>query len=146
MKRMGMLMSLALAICLTATGAAYAQDAYREGSVWSVGFIKVKPGMLDQYMRDLTATRKPLLEEAQRQGLILSHRMLSGNSMGRDDFNMILLVEYKNWAAFDGLSAKFDALSNRVIGNEEKRTQVMVKRTDMREIVGGKSMQEIHFR
>jgi hypothetical protein len=33
-----------------------------------------------------------------------------------------------------------------VIGNEEKRTQVMVKRGDMREIVGGKNMQEIHFR
>src|SRR6478672_8518887 len=106
MKRMAVLLSLVLAVFVSS--AAFAQDAYREGSVWSVSLIKVKPGMFDAYMRDLTTTRKPLMEEAQKQGLILSHRMLAGNSMGRDDFNMILLVEYKNWAAYDGLTAKFD--------------------------------------
>ena len=144
MKRMAVLLSLVLAVFVSS--AAFAQDAYREGSVWSVSLIKVKPGMFDAYMRDLTTTRKPLMEEAQKQGLILSHRMLAGNSMGRDDFNMILLVEYKNWAAYDGLTAKFDALNNRLIGNEDKRTQIMVKRGDMREILGAKDMQEVHFR
>ena len=146
MKRIALLLSFALAVWASATSAVFAQDAYREGSVWSVSLIKVKPGMFDAYMRDLTTTRKPLMEEAQKQGLILSHRMLAGNSMGRDDFNMILLVEYKNWAAYDGLTAKFDALNNRLIGNEDKRTQIMVKRGDMREILGAKDMQEVHFR
>ena len=147
MKNAGAFVSMVLAIGLLAAQPAIAQEkAYKEGSVWSIALIKVKPGMFDQYMRDLSATRKPILEEGKKQGLILSHRMLSGNSANRDDFNMILLVEYKDWAAFDGLSAKFEAIGNRVIGGEEKQVQLMVKRADMREIFGGKNMQEYHFK
>jgi hypothetical protein len=59
---------------------------------------------------------------------------------------MILMVEYKNWAAFDGLTAKFDAITGKLVGNEDKRTQITVKRTDMREILGSKNMQEMHFK
>lgn len=146
MKRTGMLLSFAIAICLSAAGGAFAQEAYRDGTVWSVSFIKVKPGMFDVYVRDLAGTRKPLMEEAQRQGLIVSSRMLAGDSMGNGDFNLMLLVEYKNWAAFDGLSAKFEALNKSTIGSTEKQQQIMIKRVDMREIIGGKNFQEVHFR
>jgi len=51
--------------------------------------------------------------------------------------------EYRNWAAFDGLTEKFEAIEVKLIGNEEKRTQLMIKRTDVREIVGEKVMQEL---
>jgi hypothetical protein len=58
----------------------------------------------------------------------------------------MLMVEYKNWAAFDGLSDKFDALSLKVVGSEEKQIQTMVKRTEMREILGDKVVQELTFK
>jgi len=102
--------------------------------------------MFNTYIRDLAASRKPLMEEAKKQGLILSEKMLSGSAANRDDFNMILMVEYKNWAAYDGLSAKFDVISNKMIGSEDKRMQINVKRTDMREIVGSKNMQEVSYK
>jgi len=69
--------------------------------------------------------------------------VLSGLSAGRDDFDVMLLDEFKNWAAFDGISAKFEAIESKIIGNEEKRTQLMTKRTEVREIVGEKVMQEL---
>jgi len=56
------------------------------------------------------------------------------------------MVEYKNWAAFDGLSDKFDALALKVVGSEEKQVQTMVKRTEVREIVGQKTLQELTFK
>src|SRR5262249_26807336 len=84
--------------------AGLAQDKpYKEGAIWSVTFVKVKPGMFDIYLRDLAANRKPLMEQAKKEGLILQERMLAGQSNGRDDFDLMLMVEYKNWAAFDGL-------------------------------------------
>jgi hypothetical protein len=127
--------------------ATHAQDKpYTEGTVWSVSFIKVKPGMFDVYMRDLASQRKKLMDEAKKQGLIVSERMLSGSSMGRDDWDLMLMVEYKNWAAFDGLSAKFDALALKIVGSEEKQLQTMVKRTETREILGEKTLQEITFK
>jgi hypothetical protein len=147
MKFPTMIFSTVFAVGLLTTGSAVAQETpYKEGSVWNVTLIKVKPGMFNTYIRDLAATRKPLMEEAKRQGLVISEKMLSGNSANRDDFNMILMVEYKNWAAYDGLSDKFQALSSKVVGSEDKQMQINVKRTDVREIFGSKNMQELTYK
>jgi len=122
----------------------YGQEKpYTEGSVWYITMIRVKPGMLDVYMRDVLPLRKKIDEEAKKQGLILSDHILSGNASGRDDFDVMFLTEYKNWAAFDGLSAKYDAIVGTIIGSEEKQVQLMTKRTEVREIVGEKQMQEL---
>lgn len=121
-----------------------AQDKpYTEGSVWAITFIRVKPGMFDVYMRDVLPMRKKINEEARKQGLMLSSRVLSGNANGRDGWDVMLMDEYKNWAAFDGLSAKFDAIMSKVVGTEDKQVQVMTKRTEVREIMGDKVMQEL---
>jgi hypothetical protein len=144
MKIVALCTMLALAIVAPST---FAQDKpYKEGPIWAVTFIKVKPGMFDVYIRDLAANRKPLMEQARKDGLILSEKMLAGESSGREDFDLILMVEFKNWAAFDGLSDKFRALSQKMVGSEDKQTQMMIKRTDVREILGTKNMQEISYR
>jgi len=122
----------------------YGQEKpYTEGSVWYITMIRVKPGMLDVYMRDVLPLRKKIDEEAKKQGLILSDHILSGNASGRDDFDVMFLTEYKNWAAFDGISAKYDAIERKIIGSEEKAVQLMTKRTEVREIIGEKPMQEL---
>ncbi len=122
------------------------EKPYKEGSVWTVTFVKVKPGMMDTYLRDLGANRKKLMEQAKKDGLILSERLLSGDATGREDFDLILMVEFKNWAAFDGLSDRFRALAEKMVGSEDKQVQMMTKRTEVREIVGTKTMQEIFLR
>jgi hypothetical protein len=122
------------------------EKPYKEGSVWTVTFVKVKPGMMDTYLRDLGANRKKLMEQAKKDGLILSERLLSGEATGREDFDLILMVEFKNWAAFDGLSDRFRALAEKMVGSEDKQVQMMTKRTEVREIVGTKTMQEIFLR
>ena len=122
------------------------EKPYKEGSVWTVTFVKVKPGMMDTYLRDLGANRKKLMEQAKKDGLILSERLLSGEATGREDFDLILMVEFKNWAAFDGLSDKFRALAEKTVGSQDKQVQMMTKRTEVREIVGTKTMQEIFLR
>lgn len=127
--------------------AALAQDkTYKEGSVWGLTFVNVKPGMMDIYLRDLSANRKKLMEQAKKDGLILSEKILTGDGAGRDDFNLMIMVEFRNWAAFDGLSDKFRALAEKMVGSEEKQTQMMVKRTEVREIIGGKNMQEVFLK
>ncbi|MBV9360723.1 MAG: hypothetical protein JO292_04980, partial [Betaproteobacteria bacterium] len=80
------------------------------------------------------------------EGLILQEKMLAGESAGREDFDLILMVEYKNWAAFDGLNDKFRTLAQKIVGSEDKQTQMMIKRSDVREIIGTKNMQEISYK
>jgi hypothetical protein len=123
---------------------AYAQEKpYTEGSVWSISMIRVKPGMLDVYMREVLPLRKKINEEAKKQGLVVSDHIFSGTSMGRDDWDVMFMTEYKNWAAFDGITAKYDAIASKIIGSEDKQVQLMTKRTETREIIGDKTMQEL---
>ena len=124
--------------------AALAQEKpYTEGTVWVISMIRVTPGMLDVYLRDFLPLRKKMTDEATKQGLLVSSRILSGNSMGRDDWDVMILEEYRNWAAFDGISARFEALAARIIGPEDSQLQLMTKRADVREVLGTKVMQEL---
>ena len=62
---------------------------------------------------------------------------------GRDDWDIMFMDEYKNWAAFDGINAKYDAIMGKLVGAEDKQVQLMTKRTEVREILGDKVMQEL---
>ncbi len=139
------LVSAAILLVLSlASVPVHAQDKpYTEGSVWNISMIRVKPGMLDVYMREVLPMRKKINEEAKKQGLLVSSHVLSGNALGRDDWDVMFMDEYKNWAAFDGISAKYDAMMSKIVGPEDKQVQVMMKRTEVREILGNKTMQEL---
>lgn len=133
-----------VAILLLTSAPAWSQDRpYKEGSIWTVTFVKTKNGLGDDYLREIIPARKKLMDEAQKQGLIVSYKILSGISSNREDWDIMFLDEYKNWAAFDGLTAKFDAVAKKVIGDEAAQTQAMVKRVEVRELIGDKVMQEL---
>jgi len=105
--------------------------------------IKTKTGLTDEYLKQITGTVKPVYEEAKKQRIILSYKILNGEASDPHDFNILILVEYPNWAAFDTLRDKMDPLLAKVMGSEERRTDMAVKRLDVREILGTKTMREI---
>lgn len=147
MTRIQSIAGFVLGLFLFGSQASYAQDKpYKEGTVWSVSFIKVKPGMFDVYMSDLLPKRKKMFEEAKKAGLVLSEKMLAGEAFGPGDFDIILMTEFKNYAALDGLSDKYDVIMSKVIGSQEVQVKTMVKRTETREIVGNKTMQELLYK
>jgi hypothetical protein len=124
-----------------------AQDKpWKDGTVWNVTFVKTKPGMGDTYLRDLAANWKKIMDAAQKDGLIVSYKVLDGSAANRDDWDLMLMTESKNWASFDNASEKWEALTAKVIGSEEKQQQMMIKRTDVREILGNKVLQEVVFK
>jgi hypothetical protein len=125
----------------TSSGAAGAP--YTEGSVWELTLVKTKPGLDDEYLRGIAQTFKGVMEEQKKQGLIMDYKVLIGDSSNRDDFNILLMVEYKNMAAFDGLREKTDPIMAKVMGSEDARRQLAVKRLDVREILGTKTMREV---
>jgi len=123
-----------------------ADKPYAQGSVWTVTFVKVKPGMDAVYLRDLAANWKRVMDEARKQQLIVSYKILDGNPPGRDDWNMMLLVETKNWAAFDGADDKFEAIAEKLVGPEKTQLESLMKRGEVREIVGVRNFQEMTFK
>jgi hypothetical protein len=142
------LMTLCVSGCLLTSGTADAQDKpYTEGTVWSVDFIKVKPNMGGDYLKSLATTWVKVHEEAVAQGLIVSYKVLSGSAANPEDFDIILMTESRNMAAFDtDDDAKWKAIYDKVVGGEEVRKTLNQSRLDMREIHGSKLMRELRFK
>ena len=53
------------------------------------------------------------------------------------------LTEYKNMAALDGMEEKEYALITRYLGPEEKVKEAVVKRSEIRDILGEKLVREV---
>ncbi len=116
---------------------------YIEGPVWTLTMIKTKTGLGDDYIKQITGTVKPVYDEEKKQKIILDYKILNGEASGPQDFNILILVEYPNWASFDSLRDKMDPIVEKVMGTEDQRRATAVKRLDIREILGTKTMREI---
>jgi len=139
------LITILTAAVLSSTSLCFAQsDApYTEGPVWTITMVRTKPGMDDDYLKMLAKIFKSTNEEAKKQGIIMDYKILLGDSADAHDFNILLMQEYPNMAAFDGLRAKLDPIESKIIGNPDVQRQGAVKRMEVREILGGKLMREI---
>jgi hypothetical protein len=116
---------------------------YTEGSVWSIGFVKTVPGMTNDYYRNLADNWLKMNEAAKKEGLVLSYKVLYGSAANTEDWDIMLMIEYKNMAAMDGMAEKMEALSGKLLGSQDTRRVGAVKRNEIREILGGKLVREI---
>src|SRR6478609_2132196 len=135
--------SVALFTTWTSLCPAQSDAPYTEGSVWNITMVKTKPGLDDQYLKGLAKTFKGSLDEAKKQNLILSYKILLGNAATQNDFNILLMVESKNMAALDNAREKFDPIAKKIEGSTEQQEQTMTKRLEIREILGDKLMREV---
>ena len=141
------LVTLAAGAALAVIGAglvrAQSDAPYTEGPVWAITMVKTKPGMSDDYLKTLAKIYKATNDEMKKQGLIMDYKVLLGNDANPQDFDIILIVEFKNMAAFDGLREKADPIADKILGSEEVQRQGAIKRMEIREIMGNKLMREV---
>ena len=124
--------------------AVFAQEHYTEGPVWRVSLIRVKPTQLDAYLTSLRQSSKPLLEEQKRQGTIMDYKFfLKETKNTPEDWDVCLAIQYKNHAALDGLTAKGEALRDKILGGKAPAQQLADKRAEIREIISSELLQEI---
>jgi hypothetical protein len=116
---------------------------YRNGSVWNISFIRMKPGMETAYLNYIATDWKRNQEELKKAGQILSYKVLTTESHGANDWNILLLTEHKDMATMEANEAKGEALLQRVIGNDEKQRQGYRERLEIREVMGGRLAREI---
>jgi hypothetical protein len=119
---------------------------YKDGSVWNISFIKTNSGMGDDYITNLKTTWKAVNDEALKQGLILSYKILDGDFANPQDWNIMLMVEFKNLASMEGTDDKWDAIYKKVIGDEAAEKQLRDSRVSQRTIYGEKLMREVVYK
>lgn len=142
-KRVAVAVAVAATVLAGAAVWAQVKRPYRNGSVWSIAFIKVKPGMEVAYLNYLSGAWKAEQEAAKKEGLILSYKVLSTEAHGATDFNLLLMTEYKDLASMEAGQEKFDALAQKVVGDDQKQMQGYKDRSEIREVLGDRLAREI---
>ena len=116
---------------------------YRPGTVWNMAFIRMKPGMDTAYLNYIASTWKTAQEAMKKEGLILSYKVLTMEGHGTQDFNIILMTEFKDLGTMEANEVKADALSQKIIGDDQKQMQGYRDRSEIREIIGDRLAREI---
>src|SRR5882724_6454282 len=128
------------------TTASQSTAPYTEGAVWQITMVKTKSGMGDDYLKALAKIFKSTNDEAKKQGIITDYKILIGDAATQQDYDMLLMIQYPNMAALDGLRDKIDPIGVKMIGNDDQQRQLAVKRLEIREIMGDKTMREISLK
>ncbi len=143
-KRTALFVSLAVAVLLVGISVwAQVSRPYHNGSVWSVAFIRMKPGMDSAYMKYLATDWKKAQEAQKTEGVILSYKVLQTEGHTAGDWNLLLLTEYKNLASLEANEDKAEAIAQRVVGTDEKQMQGYRDRSEIREVMGERLAREI---
>jgi len=115
---------------------------YSDGPVINVAAIRTVDGHFDDYMHFLATTFKHEQEAAKKAGLITGYRVIVVEPRGPDDPDIYLVIEYKNWAALDGLGGKLDKISAEVEGSVEAAAKSEADRAKIRTWLGSRTEQE----
>jgi hypothetical protein len=114
---------------------------YNDGPVQSVSFIRTVDGHFDEYMHWLATTYKKQQEAAKAAGLITRYEVLIAQPHSPQDADVILVTEFKNWAALDHLGSKLDQVSTKIEGSLEKADQSQADRAKIRTVLGSDTVQ-----
>ena len=136
---------LLAAVLLTLSVVALAQvnRPYRNGSVWNVAFIRMKPGMETAYLNYIATDWKRNQDASKKEGLILSYKVLTTEAHGGGDFNIMLMTEYKDLATMEANENKADNLAQQIVGNDQKQMQGYKERLEIREVLQDRLAREI---
>jgi hypothetical protein len=139
----GICATAALLALTTLTSTVYADGRdWNDGPVINVASVRTAYGHFDDYMHYLATTYKKEQEAQKAAGLILSYRVILVEPRGPQDPDILLITEYKNWAALDHLGGKIDAITAKVEGSVDKGNQGAAERDKIRTILGSHTDQE----
>jgi hypothetical protein len=92
----------------------------------------------------LRQSSKPILEEQKKSGMIMDYKLfLKATKNNPEDWDVCLAIEYKNYAAMDGLTAKGEMLRDKMLGGKQPAQQLSEKRAEIREVISSELLQEI---
>ena len=145
MKNKRIVVGLFAMILLVAAVSVFAQinRPYHNAGVWDIAFIRIKPGMDSAYMNYVAGQWKAEQEAQKKAGNVISYKVLSVEGHTPGEFNLMLMTEYKSLASLEANEDKAEAVTQKVVGNDEKQMQGYKDRLEIREVMGNRLAREI---
>ena len=126
---------------------AHGQEHYTLGPINRVILVDIKPGKTSEFWTDMRQSLRPLWDEFKRQGLIQGYSVGVKTTTERpDDWDAVIILTFKNWAAMDVFASKGDSVSMRYYGSYGKRSEAGAKRTDSGTVVGSYLVRDVTLR
>jgi len=144
------MLSFCIAFCLFSPHihAQPQSDVYDSGSVWTLSTIRIDANMDDEYLTRLRHTWLATMDEAKKEELVLDYKILKGQASNKEDFNLLLMVEFSNMASLDPdaeRDAKWNAIRERVSARPDFK-EIVQSYGEMRQLFGQKMMREIYLK
>jgi hypothetical protein len=105
---------LVMLYVLTSSGV-HAQ--WRRTSVWAVDFVKPREGQRHNYLKYIEANWMKAREEAKKQGIIVSYKVLVLPPSGEDDFVLLLMTEYADMKGYEAREENFKKVFAKIAPN-----------------------------
>jgi hypothetical protein len=140
------ILGICLVVSLLLLGASvYAQVTRptHEGTVWTLSFLHVKPGMSPAYNQYLASDWKKMEDSLKAAGITLSYKVITTEAHSPTDWDLMLMVEYKDMASLEANEDKADALLQKMFGSDEKVMQGFKDRSEIREVIGTRVAREM---
>jgi hypothetical protein len=118
---------------------------YKEGTAWVVTFIKHKAGQDIFYLNALADVWRKQQEALKKEGVILSYKVLQTNATRLEDYNIMLLVEYKDIKSWEANADK-QAVILEKIAQENPASWKVLNDDKVYEYFGSNVSKEIIFK
>jgi hypothetical protein len=146
-------LGVATGALLAASAVAYAEltpwkDYAISESVWYVTTIKVEPNMDDVYLEGLRNGWVASMETSKKLGQIEEYRIYRSATPQSGDFNLMLVVKYKNAATLAPNKERYEAFMKEFGEAKTKQTTEHAQKSypAIRKITGDYMMREITLR
>jgi hypothetical protein len=147
MKTSAILLGLSMVLGTTVALADFDEfkDYTRSESVLDVTTIKVKSNMDDAYLEGLKRTWVDSMEVQKKLGYIEDYHIYVSDLPSSGNFNMMLVIKFKNDSMFTPNKARYDAFMKEWGAERNKKTTEIAQRDypAMREITGEYHMREV---
>jgi hypothetical protein len=117
---------------------------FHDGPVWDITFVKAKPGVGLKYMEFLATEWKTEQEALKKAGLILNYMVIGTEAHSPSDFDLMLMIQYKDLATMEANQDKAEAVAMQALNsNDKKMIEGYQERASWREIIGDRLAREI---
>lgn len=138
-----LMVGAAMMMAVTAVPAMAQESSYKLGSVWTAGRIHVLPGQFENYMDWLAKDWKRMREFGKKEGVELSYHVLQVNNPRKDEPNLILLIEGKDYLTTAQQEVFNNKLNAYLASDDRKQGAASAVRGAMREQWGSVEYQEL---
>ncbi|MFO1186782.1 MAG: hypothetical protein U1E87_04620 [Alphaproteobacteria bacterium] len=116
---------------------------YTQGSVWRISYVQTKPGHFEDYLNDIAKVFERFQEAQIAKGRVLSYKVLRLADARDNEPNLLLMVEFPNFAMLDTPDSVWDEARKELFGTMTKEHGAAIDREALRALRGEVLAQEL---